>query len=175
MRLQIATGHRHIHAFSFTPFFLHVLSPNFRASAPGIASSMTVPRLYDNPAPSPPSGCLSFSSYFMTKWAAHDDVADVSLCGLDSFTLFFLPTFFPPPSPIHVTLRHPEVLGNVFSSVSLLIQISTAFSFSNTVSIYTQNSSSLLPMYCTSFYHFLGYHPPSRCSAALTVCLSPPS
>ena len=75
------------------------------------------------------------------------------------FTLFFLPTFFP-PSPIHVTLRHPEVLGNVFSSVSLLIQISTAFSFSNTVSIYTQNSSSLLHMYCTSFLSLLGLSSP---------------
>ena len=39
----------------------------------------------------------------MTKWTTHDDVADVSLCGLDSFTLFFLPTFFP-PHPLY-TLR----------------------------------------------------------------------
>jgi hypothetical protein len=38
---------------------------------------------------------VSFSSYFMIKWAAHDDVADVSLCGLNSFYPFLLPTFFP--------------------------------------------------------------------------------
>jgi hypothetical protein len=133
-----------------------------------------LPRLYDHPAPSPPSGCLSFSSYFMIKWATHDDVADVSLCGLNSFYPSLPPTFFP---PIHVTLRHPEALGNGFSSISLLIRISTAFSFSNSIPIYTQSSSSL-PMYYTSFLSLLGLSfriHILRCSAALTVCLSPPS
>ncbi|KAF8496753.1 hypothetical protein F5888DRAFT_363239 [Russula emetica] len=60
------------------------------------------------------------------------------------FTLLFLPTFFP---PIHVTLRHPEALDNGFSSISLLIRISTAFSFSNSLNLY-----SLLPLFfpCTT-------------------------
>ena len=153
MRLQITTGHMaHTRLFFFPScMYYHRISEHQRLGSHHrrlCHDCMTICAFA--------SLRLSlFTSYFMIKWAAHDDVADVSLCGLNSFYPSLPPRHFPPP--IHVTLRHPEALGNGFSSISLFIRINTAFSFSNTVSIYTQSSSSLL-MYYTSFYHFLGYH-----------------
>lgn len=103
----------------------------------------------------------------MIKWAAHDDVADVPLCGLLSLCPSLPLRHFP---LTHVTIRHPEALGNGFFSISLLTRSSTGFSRSNTVSAYTHifPSSShvrhiFLSLLGLSFYnHTLRYAPPSR-------------
>jgi len=138
----------------------------FRASAPGTTYSTTLPRLYDHFAPSRPRVVFLFT-IFMIKWAAHDDVADVPLCGLLSLCPFLPLRHFP---LTHVTIRHPEALGNGFFSISLLPRTSTGFSRSNTVSVYTHifPSSShvrhiFLSLLGLSFYnHTLRYAPPSR-------------
>lgn len=171
MLLQYTTGHMAHNRLSFFCHLPHVLSPNF----PGIASSTTLPRLYDHPLPSRPSGCLSFFILFMIKWAAHGDVADVPLRGLNSLHPLLPPPTF--PSPPNTRYDTTPRLGNGFPSISLLIQISTAFSFPNCLNLYTtfflfsshvlHISLSLLE---SSYHiHILRY------SAALAVCLSPPS
>ena len=76
-------------------------------------------------------------------------------------TRFSFPPQYTPP--IHVTLRHPEALGNGFFSISLLLmRTSTGFSHSITVSAYTQISSPFFPCTTHLFVTFWVINPQSH-------------
>jgi hypothetical protein len=88
-----------------------------------------------------------FSSYFMIKRAAHDDVADVSLCGLNSFYPSLPPRHSSPQYMLRYDTRRLWVMASL--SISLLIRLSTAFSPFQALSQFIHN---LLPLFfsCTT-------------------------
>ena len=88
----------------------------------------------------------------MIKWAAHGDVADVPLCGLVSL---FLPNTLP-----QYTLRYDTRMLWVMASFPSRCPCEQARdSPIQSLSRFIHKlPSPLLPMYDTSFCHFLGYH-----------------
>jgi hypothetical protein len=54
----------------------------------------------------------------MIKWAAHDDVADVSLCGLDFLNPFFLPDILPLTYTFRYDTRRLWVMASLLSRCS---------------------------------------------------------
>jgi hypothetical protein len=87
----------------------------------------------------------------MIKWAAHGDVADVPLCGLVSL---FLPNTLP-----QYTLRYDtRMLWVMASFLSRCPCEQARDSPIQSLSRFIHKLPSPLPMYDTSFCHFLGYH-----------------